>query len=138
MAKSNTATPFNPDALPPELMVEGQQPPGTNQPPESGATPPNPNEDGGDGENNDDDDEAQDEDPEVENETLQVVVLRGFTIHHNGKKYTETNAVTLPLDDANRLIELGWVADINQIRQQVEASEEVTVTVSDGVKIYRG
>ncbi|ETS31059.1 hypothetical protein BB987_09115 [Photorhabdus temperata] len=103
--------------LPPELMVDGQELPASQI-------------------------ETVEEDPTVPDTDKQenqgeviVVVLKGQTVKHNSKEYKEFVQLTLSKEDADRLIELGVVADVNKLRQQALIQHGPTVTVSDGVKI---
>ncbi|MDB6374470.1 hypothetical protein [Photorhabdus bodei] len=102
--------------LPPELMVDGQEP--------------------------DSQIETVEEDPAVpdkqenfSDDLVAFVVLKGQTVHHDGKKYSQFEQLILSLEDAERLIELGVVADVNKLRQQALIQHGPTVTVNDGVKI---
>ncbi|NHB89605.1 hypothetical protein [Photorhabdus tasmaniensis] len=117
MAKNKQETELG--GLPPELMVDGQKLPDYQI-------------------------ETVEEDPAVpdagEQENLSdgqaiVVVLKGQTVKHNGKEYKELVQLILSPEDADRLIELGVVADVNKLRQQALIQHGPTVTVDDGVKI---
>lgn len=101
--------------LPPELMVDGQEQ----------KTPPVAEE------------ENQDTLPEqdIPDDLIAFVVLKGQTVHHDGKKYSQFEQLILSSEDADRLIVLGVVADVNKLRQQALVQHGPTVTVNDGVKI---
>ncbi|PQQ22158.1 hypothetical protein, partial [Photorhabdus hindustanensis] len=90
--------------LPPELMVDGQELPDSQiETVESSSTVP------------DADDENLSDDQVI------VVVLKGQTVKHDGKEYKEFVQLILSPEDAERLIELGVVADVNKLRQQALA-----------------
>lgn len=69
---------------------------------------------------------------------LEVVVVKGQTLRHSGKTYAENGRLFLPYDDAERLINLGVVADVKALRQQTTRTSGPSITVNDGVKIDRG
>ncbi|WP_387467659.1 hypothetical protein [Photorhabdus sp. RM323S] len=106
--------------LPPELMVDGQELPDyqIETVEEDPAVP-----------------DTDDENPADNQGEAIVVVLKGQTVKHNGKEYKELVQLILSPEDADRLIELGVVADVNKLRQQALIQHGPTVTVNDGVKI---
>ncbi|MCW7550517.1 hypothetical protein OO184_21950 [Photorhabdus sp. APURE] len=107
--------------LPPELMVDGQELPAYQvETAEEDSTVP--------------DTDKQNDDDQGEDEAIVVVVLKGQTVKHNSKEYNEFVQLTLSKEDANHLIELGVVADVNKLRKQA-LIQSPTVTVDDGVKI---
>lgn len=107
--------------LPPELMVDGQESASQIETVEEDPTAP--------------DTDKQNDDDQGEDEAIVVVVLKGQTVKHNSKEYKEFVQLTLSREDADRLIELGVVADVNKLRKQALTQHGPTVTVSDGVKI---
>ncbi|UAN61544.1 hypothetical protein [Serratia sp. JSRIV006] len=52
--------------------------------------------------------------------------------------YAENASFSLDGNDAERLITLGVVADVAQLRQQAVANDGPTITVADGVQVNRG
>ncbi|WP_289992129.1 hypothetical protein [Photorhabdus laumondii] len=102
--------------LPPELMVDGQEPASQIETVEEDSI-------------------VSDKKENLSDDQAIVVVLKGQTVKHNGKEYKEFVQLILGTEDAERLIELGAVADVNKLRQQALVQNGPTVTVNDGVKI---
>ncbi len=116
MAKNKQETGNELGGLPPELMVDGQEPASQIETMEEDST-------------------VSDKKESLSDDQVIVVVLKGQTVKHNGKEYKEFVQLILNPEDAERLIELGAVADVNKLRQQALAQHGPTVTVNDGVKI---
>ncbi|HHG9944597.1 TPA: hypothetical protein ACPZRQ_003550 [Yersinia enterocolitica] len=73
-----------------------------------------------------------------DSDEMELVVVKGQTLRHSGKTYAENGRLFLPYDDAERLINLGVVADVKALRQQTTRTSGPSITVNDGVKINRG
>lgn len=84
------------------------------------------------------DDDSNDSNDSDDSDDLDVVVEKGQTLRHSGTTYTEDSLLSLPYGDAERLINLGVVADARALRQQAASAINPSVTVDDGVKINRG
>ncbi|CNH84845.1 Uncharacterised protein [Yersinia frederiksenii] len=82
--------------------------------------------------------ETESNDPSDDSDELEVVVVKGQTLRHSGETHAENSRLFLPHEDAERLINLGVVADVKALRQQAASSMGPSVTVDDGVKINRG
>ncbi|OKP27656.1 hypothetical protein BSQ40_15005 [Serratia fonticola] len=65
-------------------------------------------------------------------------MLKGNLIQHDGVDYAENASFSLDASDADRLISLGVVADVAQLRKQAIASDGPTITVADGVQVNGG
>ncbi|HGV3269400.1 TPA: hypothetical protein ACNGU0_004409 [Yersinia enterocolitica] len=73
-----------------------------------------------------------------DSDEMELVVVKGQTLRHSGETYTENSRLFLPNNDAERLINLGVVADVKTLRQQETRISDPSITVNDGVKIERG
>ncbi|HDM8084011.1 TPA: hypothetical protein PXN43_003654 [Yersinia enterocolitica] len=73
-----------------------------------------------------------------DSDEMELVVVKGQTLRHSGETYTENSRLFLPNNDAERLINLGVVADVKTLRQQETRISGPSITVNDGVKIERG
>ncbi|MDE9588244.1 hypothetical protein [Xenorhabdus bovienii] len=63
------------------------------------------------------------------------VVLKGNTVQHDGVAYLENSVIYLSGDDAERLIQLGVVMRLDDLKSQLLSGN--SVTVQDGVKIQQ-
>ncbi|UAN52914.1 hypothetical protein KGP26_07585 [Serratia sp. JSRIV002] len=118
--------------LPPELLVDGQ---------EAGKSlkvDDQPLDNLGDTDTDTDTDtDGDDSDQGPDKETLgdglvSVVVIKGNTIRHDGRDFTENRTLTLSTEDAQRLIGLGVVADVEQLRKQALNRAAPAVSVQSG------
>lgn len=79
------------------------------------------------------DDSDDDEDGEkLPDGMVSVVVTKGNTVRHDGCDYPENRAFTLSVADAQRLIGLGVVADVEQLRKLALLRIAPAVTVQSG------
>ncbi|MNR55713.1 hypothetical protein D3C85_1761420 [compost metagenome] len=60
---------------------------------------------------------------------ISVVVTKGNTVRHDGQNYTENRAFTLSAEDAQRLIGMGVVADVEHLRKLALLRTAPTVSV---------
>lgn len=81
---------------------------------------------------------TENNDPSDNSDELEVVVVKGQTLRHSGETHAENSRLFLPHEDAERLINLGVVADVKALRQQTTRTAGPSITVDDGVKINRG
>ncbi|PHM21884.1 hypothetical protein [Xenorhabdus budapestensis] len=65
-----------------------------------------------------------------------LVVVKGNTVRHNSVDYPENTVIDLQDDDARRLIQLGVILRLDDLRAQLLSSNPVTV--QDGITIQRG
>lgn len=49
----------------------------------------------------------------------EMVVIKGRTIFHDGKKYAENSRIRLPEDEATRLKEAGFVVSLSEVRGMI-------------------
>ncbi|HEJ9180441.1 TPA: hypothetical protein SML65_004803, partial [Serratia marcescens] len=63
---------------------------------------------------------------------VSVVVTKGNTVRHDGRDYPENRAFMLPEADASRLIGLGVVADVEQLRKLALLRSAPAVSVQSG------
>ncbi|MFB5172815.1 hypothetical protein AAIO65_09485 [Erwinia amylovora] len=61
-----------------------------------------------------------------------VVVTKGNTVRHDGQDYPESRTFTLTAEDAQRLIRLGVVADVKQLRKLALTRATPIVSVQSG------
>ncbi|WP_213987919.1 hypothetical protein [Serratia marcescens] len=113
--------------LPPELMVgeleNGEELKVDGQEPDNSA----------DTDTDNDDDSDDDEDGEkMPDGMVSVVVTKGNTVRHDGRDYPENRAFMLPVADAQRLIGLGVVADVEQLRKLALLRSAPAVSVQSG------
>ncbi|MDE1494888.1 hypothetical protein KKJ25_07965 [Xenorhabdus bovienii] len=83
-------------------------------------------------------DEPEDEDGKASDEEEGVpewVVLKGNTVQHDGVAYPENSVIYLSGEDAERLIQLGVVMRLDDLKSQLLSGN--SVTVQDGVKIQQ-
>ncbi|EKN3987778.1 hypothetical protein [Yersinia enterocolitica] len=73
-----------------------------------------------------------------DSDEMELVVVKGQTLRHSGETHAENSRLFLSHEDAERLINLGVVADVKALRQQAASAIGPSVTVDDGVKINRG
>ncbi|EME1467887.1 hypothetical protein V3510_005377, partial [Serratia marcescens] len=80
-----------------------------------------------------DDDSDDDQDGEqLPAGMVSVVVTKGNTVRHDGCDYPENRAFMLPVADAQRLIGLGVVADVEQLRKLALLRSAPAVSVQSG------
>ncbi|MBN3901331.1 hypothetical protein [Serratia marcescens] len=115
--------------LPPELMV-GEQENGEELKVD-GRAPENSTETETETETETDDDDDQDGE-QLPAGMVSVVVTKGNTVRHDGCDYPENRAFTLPVVDAHRLIGLGVVADVEQVRKLALLRCAPAVSVQSG------
>lgn len=113
--------------LPPELMVgeleNGEELKVDGQEPDNSA----------DTDTDTDTDPDDDQDGEqLPSGMVSVVVTKGNTVRHDGCDYPENRAFTLPVADAKRLIGLGVVADVEQLRKLALLRSAPAVSVQSG------
>ena len=113
--------------LPPELMV-GEQENGEELK-VGGRAPENSTETETETETDDDDDQDGEQLPAG---MVSVVVTKGNTVRHDGCDYPENRAFMLPVADAQRLIGLGVVADVEQLRKLALLRSAPAVSVQSG------
>ena len=113
--------------LPPELMV-GEQENGEELKVD-GRAPENSTETETETETDDDDDQDGEHLPAG---MVSVVVTKGNTVRHDGCDYPENRAFMLPVADAQRLICLGVVADVEQLRKLALLRSAPAVSVQSG------
>ncbi|MFV8867586.1 hypothetical protein [Serratia fonticola] len=114
--------------LPPELLVDGQ---------EAGKSLKVDDQQLDTLGDTDTDGDDLDQEPEPDKETLgdglvSVVVIKGNTVRHDGRDFTENRTLTLSTEDAQRLIGLGVVADVDQLRKLALLRSAPTVSVQSG------
>ena len=63
---------------------------------------------------------------------VSVVVTKGNTVRHDGCDYLENRVFTLPVADAQRLLGLGVVADVEQLRNLALLRSAPAVSVQSG------
>ncbi|MBC8946797.1 hypothetical protein [Xenorhabdus indica] len=68
--------------------------------------------------------------------TPEFVVAKGHTVRHNGTDYPENTVIEVFGDDASRLIQLGVIMRLDDLRAQLLSSNPVTV--QGGINIQRG
>ncbi|HDL7803453.1 TPA: hypothetical protein PXP38_002045 [Yersinia enterocolitica] len=78
------------------------------------------------------------DEPADDSDEMELVVVKGQTLRHSGETHAENSRLFLSHEDAERLINLGVVADVKALRQQAASAIGPSVTVDDGVKINRG
>ncbi|MEX0445208.1 hypothetical protein [Xenorhabdus sp. SGI246] len=66
----------------------------------------------------------------------EFVVAKGHTVRHNGTNYPENAVIEVFGDDASRLIQLGVIVRLDDLRSQLLSSNPVTV--QGGINIQRG
>ena len=78
-------------------------------------------------------DSDDDEDGEkLSDGMVSVVVTKGNTVRHDGCDYLENRVFTLPVADAQRLLGLGVVADVEQLRNLALLRSAPAVSVQSG------
>ncbi|QLH63178.1 hypothetical protein [Serratia symbiotica] len=102
--------------LPPELQVGDQESPETLKVDDQAY------------DNSDDDEDGE----KLPDGMVPVVVTKGNTVRHDGCDYPENRVFTLPVADAQRLIGLGVVADVEQLRKLALLRSAPAVTVQSG------
>ncbi|AOM39947.1 hypothetical protein [Xenorhabdus hominickii] len=75
------------------------------------------------------------EDDDKEEDVPEWVVLKGNTVQHDGVAYSENSVIYLSDEDAERLIQLGVVMRLDDLKSQLLSGN--SVTVQDGVKIQQ-
>lgn len=115
--------------LPPELLVGEQESPETLKVDDQDYD--------NSGDTDTDTDTGDDSDDDEDGEKLpdgmaSVVVTKGNTVRHDGCDYSENRAFTLPVADAQRLIGLGVVADVEQLRKLALLRSAPGVSVQSG------
>lgn len=74
-------------------------------------------------------------------ELVDVVVLHGRIIHHDGRKIKHSEQVALPELEAARLKKLGFVEHVSDIKAKLAAANGVTISydsAGSSVTITRG
>lgn len=130
--KNTPEKPQEPGGLPPELMVNGQSNPESQQY-DSGdkqgdktTAELNTAADSGGGNAGDE----QRSDPEHGTDNVYVVV-KGRSVQHDGEFYRENQQITLDDSDAARLIDLGVVMTLEAVREKLaKANPPGTVTIN--------
>lgn len=130
--KNTPEKPQEPGGLPPELMVNGQSNPESQQN-DSGDKQGNKTTaelntaaDSGGGNAGDE----QDSDPEHGADGV-YVVAKGRCVQHNGELYRENQQITLDGTDADRLVKLGAVISLEAVRKMLaKANPPGTVTIN--------
>ncbi|MCE9937708.1 hypothetical protein [Serratia liquefaciens] len=113
--------------LPPELLV------GEQESPETLKVDTQDHDNSTDTDTDTGDDSDDDEDGEkLPDGMVSVVVTKGNTVRHDGCDYSENRAFTLPVADAQRLLGLGVVADVEQLRKLALLRSAPAVTVQSG------
>ncbi|WP_171884708.1 hypothetical protein [Serratia marcescens] len=111
--------------LPPELMVgeleNGEELKVDGQEPDNSA----------DTDTDTDPDDDQDGE-QLPSGMVSVVVTKGNTVRHDGRDYPENRTFMLPVADAQRLIGLGVVADVEQVRKLALLRSTPAVSVQSG------
>ncbi|EFW12755.1 putative conserved hypothetical protein [Serratia symbiotica str. Tucson] len=79
-----------------------------------------------------DDPEQELEDEAQDDGLVSVVVTKGNTVRHDGQTYLENREFKLPLEEAQRLIGLGVVADVDQLRKQALKRTAPTISIQSG------
>lgn len=68
------------------------------------------------------------EEPEDEDEDVpEWVVLKGNTVQHDGVAYPESSVIYLSGEDAERLIQLGVVMRLDDLKSQLLSGNSITV-----------
>ena len=117
--------------LPPELMV-GEQENGEELKVD-GQAPDNSADTDTDTDTDTDDDSDDDQDGEqLPAGMVSVVVTKSNTVRHDGCDYPENRAFMLPVADAQRLIGLGLVADVEQLRKLALLRSAPAVSAQSG------
>ncbi len=130
--KNTPEKPQEPGGLPPELMVNGQSSPESQQN-DSGdkqgdktTAELNTAADSGCGNAGDE----QRSDPEHGADNV-YVVAKGRSVQHNGELYRENQQITLDGTDADRLVKLGAVMSLEAVRKMLaKANPPGTVTIN--------
>lgn len=130
--KNTPEKPQEPGGLPPELMVNGQSKPESQQS-DSGdkqddqtTAEQNTAADSGGGNTGDE----QGSDPEQGADNV-YVVTKGRCVQHDGELYRENQQITLDDSDAVRLIDLGVVMTLEAVRKMLaKANPPGTVTIN--------
>ncbi|BBI92823.1 hypothetical protein [Serratia symbiotica] len=112
--------------LPPELQVGDQESPETLKVDDQAYD----NSGGTDSSNDDPEQELEDE--AQDDGLVSVVVTKGNTVRHDGQTYLENREFKLPLEEAQRLIGLGVVADVDQLRKQALKRTAPTISIQSG------
>ncbi len=109
--------------LPPELQVDDQT-----------AAEISPDYDQGGDNFTDTDGDGDETGNNLDGETagVAVVVTKGNTVRHDGQDYPESRTFTLSAEDAQRLIRLGVVADVKQLRKLALTRATPIVSVQSG------
>lgn len=113
--------------LPPELMV-GEQENGE----ELKVDGQEPDTDTDTDTDTDDDSDGDQDGEQLPAGMVSVVVTKGNTVRHDGCDYPENRAFMLPVADAQRLIGLGVVADVEQLRKLALLRSAPAVSVQSG------
>lgn len=117
--------------LPPELLVADQESPETLKVDDQdydNSADTDTDTDTDDGDDSDDDHGGE----QLPAGMVSVVVTKGNTVRHDGYDYPENRTLTLPVADAQRLIGLGVVADVEQLRKLALLRSAPAVTVQSG------
>ncbi|HGM4943595.1 TPA: hypothetical protein ACKPW5_003059 [Serratia marcescens] len=115
--------------LPPELLVGEQEIPETLKvDDQSHDNPTDTDTDTDTGDDSDDDEDGE----KLPDSMVSVVVTKGNTVRHDGCDYPENRAFTLPVVDAQRLLGLGVVADVEQLRKLALLRSAPAVSVQSG------
>ncbi|EOA2992891.1 hypothetical protein ACHZIB_004352, partial [Yersinia enterocolitica] len=117
--------------LPPEFAADTQQEQTVVT--DNNATQPDP-----ETQENTTESELGSDEPADDSDEMELVVVKGQTLRHSGETHAENSRLFLSHEDAERLINLGVVADVKALRQQAASAIGPSVTVDDGVKINRG
>ncbi|ELI8122870.1 TPA: hypothetical protein ACPZNJ_004093 [Yersinia enterocolitica] len=117
--------------LPPEFAADTQQEQTVVT--DNNATQPDP-----ETQENTTESELGNDEPADDSDEMELVVVKGQTLRHSGETHAENSRLFLSHEDAERLINLGVVADVKALRQQAASAIGPSVTVDDGVKINRG
>ncbi|MBK5075094.1 hypothetical protein I2492_18840 [Budviciaceae bacterium CWB-B4] len=69
-----------------------------------------------------------------EADLITVVVLKGKSVRHDGKGYTQNSRVELSENDASQLIASGFVKTLDAVKQEMEeaSGQEVSIAKADG------
>ncbi|KNC94159.1 hypothetical protein [Trabulsiella odontotermitis] len=68
---------------------------------------------------NDDDDGGEDTDDTDDEDGLLVVVCKGHTLYHDGKKYPQSHRLRMRAEDASRLLKRGVVVKFDDLLKKV-------------------
>ncbi|MFV8759270.1 hypothetical protein ACNSO7_12435, partial [Yersinia enterocolitica] len=71
------------------------------------------------------------DEPADDSDEMELVVVKGQTLRHSGETHAGNSRLFLSHEDAERLINLGVVADVKALRQQAASAIGPSVTVDD-------